>query len=165
MFETTNDKSNNEGSYAMDKELRCPDDKMMLVEKSDRVFRFCGKTSKIYQCPFCKLRYVDLLEFPDKKRFFSGNDGYINLSAKPGIEGKNLPFEELPKPVRLPSDNQKSGDKRKKKNIKGVKNVKKKTKRTGGKGGRINIHQLMQSSIPSRASTKSYIHDTDGMHL
>ena len=138
--------------------LHCPDDKTVLIKSQDKIVRVGNRTSNIYRCPFCSLRYVDFPELIEQKRFFSGNDGYINLSAKPSSVNQNHFFEELPNPVR-PSDNQIG--KKKKGNLA----VKKKTKKSLRKGSGINIYQLMQSSIPSRAATKSYVHDTDGMHL
>ena len=141
--------------------LHCPDDKKVLIKSKDKMIRVGNRTSNIYQCPFCSLRYVDFPELYKQKRFFSGNDGYINLSAKASSGKPNQFFEELPNLVRLPIDDQKGKKKNKKDNL----SVKKKTKKSSHKGNRMNIHQLMQSSIPSRAATKSYVHDTDGMHL
>lgn len=145
--------------------LHCPDDKTVLIKSQDKIIRVGDRVSNIYRCPFCSLRYVDFPELSEQKRLFSGNDGYINLSAKTSSRKQNHSFEELPNPVRLSSDNQigKKGKIKKKK--KGNFAVKKKAKKTSHKISGINIHQLMQSSIPSKASTKSYVHDTDGMHL
>lgn len=144
--------------------LHCPDDKTVLIKSQDKIIRVGDRVSNIYRCPFCSLRYVDFPELSEQKRIFSGNDGYINLSAKTSSGNRNRFFEELPNPARLPSEGQK-GKKKNKKNKKGNLAVKKKVKKPSHKGKRMNIHQLMQSSIPSRASTKSYVHDTDGMHL
>ena len=144
--------------------LHCPDDKTVLIKSQDKIIRVGDRVSNIYRCPFCSLRYVDFPELSEQKRLFSGNDGYINLSAKASSGKRNRFFEELPNPVRLPSDGQK-GKKKNKKNKKGNLAVKKKPKKPSHKENRMNIYQLMQSSIPSRASTKSYVHDTDGMHL
>lgn len=152
------------GQYIMDKIYHCPGDKTVLIKSQDKIIRVGDRASNIYRCPFCSLRYVDFPELFEQKRFFSGNDGYINLSAKTSSGNRNRFFEELPNPVRLPSDDKK-GKKENKKNKKGNLDVKKKNKKSLHKGNRMNIHQLMQSSIPSRASTKSYVHDTDGMHL
>lgn len=148
----------------MNKILHCPDDKTVLIKSKDKMIRVGNRTSSIYQCPFCSLRYVDFPELFKQKRFFSGNDGYINLSAEPSSGKPNHFFEELPNPVRLPLDDQ-IGKKKNKKNKKGALPVKKKAKKTSHKRSGINIHQLMQSSIPSKASIESYVHDTDGMHL
>ena len=143
--------------------LHCPDDKTVLIKSQDKIIRVGDRVSNIYRCPFCSLRYVDFPELSEQKRLFSGNDGYINLSAKPSPGNRNRFFEELPNPVRLPSDDQtgKKGKNKKKGNL----TVKKKAKKSSHKRSGINIYQLMQSSIPSRAATKSYVHDTDGMHL
>ena len=144
--------------------MHCPDDKTVLIKSQDKIIRVGDSVSNIYRCPFCSLRYVDFPELSEQKRLFLGNDGYINLSAKTSSGNRNRFFEELPNPVRLPSEGQK-GKKKNKKNKKGNLAVKKKAKKPSHKRSGINIHQLMQSSIPSRASTKSYVHDTDGMHL
>ena len=148
----------------MGKILHCPDDKTVLIKSQDKIIRVGDRVSNIYRCPFCSLRYVDFPELYEQKRLFSGNDGYINLSAKTSSGNRNRFFEELPNPARLPSEGQK-GKKKNKKNKKGNLAVKKKVKKPSHKENRMNIYQLMQSSIPSRASTKSYVHDTDGMHL
>jgi len=150
------------GQYIMEEILHCPDDKTVLIKSQDKIIRVGGKVSNIYRCPFCSLRYVDFPELYEQKRFISGNSGYINLSAKPSLETNNHFFEELPDPVRLPSDGRKGKKGKNKK--KGNLAVKKKAKKSSHKRSGINIHQLMQSSIPSKASTKSYVHDTDGMH-
>ena len=144
--------------------LHCPDDKTVLIKSQDKIIRVGDRVSNIYRCPFCSLRYVDFPELSEQKRFFSGNDGYINLSAEPSSGKPNQFFEELPNPVRLPLDDQ-IGKKKNKKNKKGALPVKKKAKKPSHKRSGINILQLMQSSIPSKASTKSYVHDKDGMHL
>ena len=86
--------------------LHCPDDKTVLIKSQDKIIRVGDRVSNIYRCPFCSLRYVDFPELSEQKRLFSGNDGYINLSAKTSSGNRNRFFEELPNPVRLPSVDQ-----------------------------------------------------------